>query len=498
MVAPAGSPDRASDDVALALRNSVKLGLSLLATWGVALFVRFYLPRYLGPDRFGLYNFSEQFAATYFILLNLGVETLLQKEVPNRPDYANRIAGTVYVLRVAMGVVLLFALSGTLKWSGRSNEAQWLVAAFGIGQIAYHYGQMVGTALQANAKVDGLATINVVAKVCWGLWIVGGIVGAAPLVVLASAFALSETIRALVLHRIAKRDIGFVFQIDIPETRSALKVAVPFYINSVVITLCSKLDVTLLSFQTNDDTLVGWYSAASNLASLALLLTPIVQSVLMPLMNRAIARSHEEFWGIVRRSLEAILAVTVPVTLFIGLGADVWIWLVFGVAYEPAAMSLRTLAPLFVFTYTAILLSMSLISLNRGWLLTSISIIGLCVNPLLALTLTPLGAKYFGTGGAGVGAAAGVVGMELTVTSLLLFKLGRSLVDRHLLRFVGKLTLCVAAALATHWMLASLGAWRLLADAAVYLCLLFGTKAVQLSDIERVLRMILNRKKAAA
>jgi O-antigen/teichoic acid export membrane protein len=488
-------PSQSSDDVAIALRNSVKLGLSLVATWGVALFVRFYLPRYLGPERFGLFSFAETFAATYFILLNLGVETLLQKEVPVHPEYTNRIAGAVYTIRIGMGLVLLAALSMTLRVSGRDDEAQWLVAAFGVGQIAYHYGQMVGTALQSNAKVGGLAAINVISKVCWGLWIVSCIVLKAPLVFLASAFAVSETVRALVLHQIAKRQIGYVFKVDMPAALAALKMSVPFYVNSVVITLCSKLDVTLLAFQTDDDRMVGWYSAASNLAGLALLLTPIVQSVLMPLMNRAIARSHEEFWSIIRRSIEAILAVTVPITLFIALGADLWVRIAFGEAYAPSAMSLRMLAPLFVFTYTAILLSMSLISLNRGWLLTTISIIGLCVNPLLALTLTPLCARWFGEGGAGIGAASGVVGMELTVTTILLVKLGSNAFDQHSMRFVAKQLLAVVLTVAIHLVLSSIGALRLFVDAVVYVGMVFALGAVKVSDVEQVVRLILNRKK---
>ena len=40
-------------DALLAFRNAVKLGGSLLLTWGIALGVRLLMPRYLGPDAFG-------------------------------------------------------------------------------------------------------------------------------------------------------------------------------------------------------------------------------------------------------------------------------------------------------------------------------------------------------------------------------------------------------------------------------------------------------------
>src|SRR5262245_44166244 len=76
-------------DVGTALRNALKLGSSLFATWTVALLLRFLLPRFLGPEQFGTFNFSDNFSATYFTLLGLGVDTYIQKEMPVRPQHAS-------------------------------------------------------------------------------------------------------------------------------------------------------------------------------------------------------------------------------------------------------------------------------------------------------------------------------------------------------------------------------------------------------------------------
>src|SRR3954447_2371242 len=87
-------------DVRTAMRNGVKLGLSLVGTWTVALVVRFFLPRYLGPERFGLYSFSDAFAATYFVFLGLGIDAYIQKEIPARPRHASDFLGGVLVFRL--------------------------------------------------------------------------------------------------------------------------------------------------------------------------------------------------------------------------------------------------------------------------------------------------------------------------------------------------------------------------------------------------------------
>ena len=52
--APASAKDWRHREVGMAVRNAFTLGLSLTATWGIALVVRLYVPRLLGPERFGV------------------------------------------------------------------------------------------------------------------------------------------------------------------------------------------------------------------------------------------------------------------------------------------------------------------------------------------------------------------------------------------------------------------------------------------------------------
>src|SRR5258708_13848968 len=59
----------ARQETFLAGRNALKLGASLLCTWGTALAVKLLVPRYLGPDTFGSLTFADAFTATFFAAL---------------------------------------------------------------------------------------------------------------------------------------------------------------------------------------------------------------------------------------------------------------------------------------------------------------------------------------------------------------------------------------------------------------------------------------------
>jgi O-antigen/teichoic acid export membrane protein len=94
-------------DIAHSLRNTAKLGASLVATWAVALVVRIFLPRHLGPAAFGTYQFADSFTATIFVVTTLGIETYVRKEIATNPEHANDFFGGTLVLRVALSVLVL-------------------------------------------------------------------------------------------------------------------------------------------------------------------------------------------------------------------------------------------------------------------------------------------------------------------------------------------------------------------------------------------------------
>src|SRR5689334_4697304 len=92
-----------SSDAAVALRNGLRLGGSLLATWTVALVVRFQLPRHLGPEAFGRFNFCDAFTGGVFSFLGLGVTTYIMKEISVRPAHASDFFGGLLLLRAVLG-----------------------------------------------------------------------------------------------------------------------------------------------------------------------------------------------------------------------------------------------------------------------------------------------------------------------------------------------------------------------------------------------------------
>jgi O-antigen/teichoic acid export membrane protein len=248
--------------------------------------------------------------------------------------------------------------------------------------------------------------------------------------------------------------------------------SLPYYLNTFATTAYGKLDVTLLALAGSGRE-VGWYGAASAIAGLSLLVTPLIGWVLMPTLARAAARSHHELFARIRRSLELILTVAIPASLFISLAAD---------------LALRILAPTFVVTYVATMYAITLLMLDRPWTLTAISAGGLVVNVLLNLALVRPSMALFGDGGGGAGCALAMLGTELFVTGAMVSIVGRRAFDGRALRVVAKTLLACLIVVFVDRLAAPIGWARLVLDAAVYLIAVIASGALRAGEVAGVVK----------
>lgn len=493
---PASSTQMESD-VLHSLRNAAKLGASLLVTWAVALGVRLVLPRYLGPELFGAFQFADAFATTLLVVTNLGIETYVRKEVATRREHASEFLGGVLVLRLALSAVLIVAALVALAAAGKPEVAQRLVLLLAITHIFVIANGTYGALLHAIGVVGALSVLNVASKLVWGAGIVVALAMRGSIESVAVALLASEVLKTACLALIARRHLALRLTVRVRATAAVLVASVPFYLASLSQTIYSRIDITFISFIAGDVE-AGWYGASSNLAGMAMLLAPLIWWVLLPLSARAGARSDDELNTLTRRALELVLTIAVPITLFIALGADAIVRLVFGAEFAPSATSLRLLAPLFVLTYTNMVCSSVLVRLDRGWVVTLSLVSGLAISAFLNWLLIPRALAAFGDGGAGIGAAVALVTTEAYVTAVVTWHVGRRAFDARSITVLARTASVCAVVAAAHVALAGLGAARLLIDAALYLALAVLWKAIDVPVIVDFVRRALARREAHA
>ncbi len=473
-----------------AIRNGLQLGGSLLATYAIALGVRFLLPAHLGPENLGRFNWGDSFSAVFFLATQLGLEMYIRKEVTRRPAHASDFFGTTMLIRAGLTLVLLGVLAFVMAQRGDPPEVRHLVYVFAVAQALIIINTSVAALLHAKGKVAGLSVANIVTKLVWGGGLLAVCVAGLPLPWLAVPLLASEAVKLAVGWRLAHRHMGLTFKVDLPATLKVLKASLPFFITGVALGANGRLDVMILGMKASHAE-VGFYGAAWNIAGLTFFLNPVFGWVLMPLASRASQRSEAELTQLIRRALEATLVVTVPLMMLIVLGAPLWVGLMGG-QFGPSTLALRMMSPLFVLAFVTMNAGLWLTMTNREWWVTITNVIGsLLAVPVLNLVLVPLMHQSLGDGGGAAGTALSILLMEIGVTISLLGRMGRAAFDSRLVGMLGKtVAVCLAIVALDQTVFAPLNPWvRLGIEAVLYVVGVLATGAVRPGDVLRVVRL---------
>jgi O-antigen/teichoic acid export membrane protein len=490
----AGRGDGRSE-VALALANGVKLGASLMSTLVVAFAVRFWLPRFLGPEDFGRLHWAEAFAAAAFVFVNLGVDMYIRREVSIRPAHAGDFYGGVVVLRLFASVALLGAMFLMMRSMGKDHIEMRLAYLFAIGQLAVVFTNTQGTLLNAVGHVNELAILNVLAKIFWGAAIFAGLTAGFGLEVVAVAFAISESGKAILYHRILKRRMHIDFRVDLRAAWTVIVVSLPYFLNLLCHSVYERVGVNLISVMSTDAE-VGWYGAAANLASMAFLFMPIVSLVLMPMGMRLGEQSAELMNESMRGALRIVVVVCALGSSLLYVHAHDIVALLFGEAFGPSARTLQVLSPMLPITYVAVVASLQVNMQGRIWTLVKVSVAGLLVNPVTNLLLIAPLSLRLGPGGAGVAAAIAALATELTVAGLMLWALGRAALDGRTLAVFAKTVGLCAVVVALHAVLPNPGLWWVPVEVAVYVGLGVVVGAFPLARMAALVKDALARRRA--
>jgi O-antigen/teichoic acid export membrane protein len=477
--------DTAAHETRLAILNTLKLSLSLVGTLVVAFAVRFLIPRYIGPERFGQLNFADAYAMSFFVFTTFGVDSYIRKEVSTRLEHANDFWAGFWLLRLGAAVVISGLMA--LGLSGMHKGAvEWRMAfIFAVGQIAFIHNFTVQSLLHAASEVNELAWMNVISKLVWGGGIYCSLVLAWPLETIAVWFVISEAGKALVLSRVCQRKLHLKWHVDFAATKLVLIASFPYFLNYMCHRTYEKLNVTMLSYMTNDSE-VGWYSAATNIATISLLFLPIVQAIIIPLASRTGAKSLDAMNEIMRGAVRLIVVCGTLISLIIMLHADWMVKHAFGEGFSESAISLRNLAPMFPLTYLAVLGAQHLIQLDRIWTMIKVSLAALIINPLLNAPLIHLGFKYAPGYAGGLSAFASIC-TEGANAAITFYILGEAAIDRRFWSTLAKTALMCGIVSGVHLCLPTWDAWRMVLEIPLYFLLAVLMGALPVGDIRRML-----------
>lgn len=394
----------------------------------------------LGTGNFGLYSFAISYLSYFMIVVNLGYETFLTREIAFDTTQVRRLVDSMLSMRLLLGggsAIVLFASLWVLDLSplGRTivliQSLNLFSSAIGLTCVYQGLQRMRVVALR-----EFIASSVNMAGILWLVHSPNDVVFAT--VVSASTFALVN-VPMLVRYAV---DFG-VPRIRLPH-RADLHLArksMTYFWSVLMITTTYNMHIVLLQLM-RSDTEVGLFSAGWKLFNFAVVVPNLVSTLFMPRIARLTAHPFERARS-TEMYMQAIIVAAVPIT-FLGAALTPQILAVlFGPAYLAASGAVLLLLLNALVVALNIGFGTPLIAVGRQKSFLRVVAVGAGVGVALNVVLIPI----WGIDGA----AAGTLADELMILAMFIWDRPEVSVAQTL-EFGGRCLLAVIpATIITHF-----------------------------------------------
>ena len=382
---------------------------------------------YLGVDGFGEYAIVLALAPILLVFADLGIQTLLARELVQTPDRRAELAATLLWFRLAASAIVVLGSLALVPFLPYDHEVRvgLLIACAGVSLLSI--SSFATPFFQVSLRLDLVALIDCVTAVLSVSLIAAVTVldlGFYALVGANTLVGLVNVVLAGVLMRAFWRP-SLRFSREL--ARRLVADGLPLAAVIVLGLLHFKLDAVLLSLLRSPEE-VGVYTVAYRFLEQSLVLPGVFMAAVFPLLALAVRGGDAP--EVIRKAFSFLLLIGVPLSLALVVLADPLVALAAGDGFGAAALPLRILAPALVFTFVNVVFASVLIALNRQRALILVSLAGLTLNVLVNLYAIP----RFGYNGAAVttvlSEAAGLTAVFVLAKRACPFRLSPRLVSR--------------------------------------------------------------------
>lgn len=326
------------------LANTVLLGGGEIVGQLTNFVVVVGLARAFGADIFGHYSVSMAVGALAALLVGLGTQPLLIREISREPSLASSLLGIVVPIQLALGAaawVLACLLSLALIGQTRAIP---VVAAICASQILMRFSVTLFAPFQAIERMRPVVLgqliqrllVLVLALLAIGL---GAGPGAVTLAFVAGAISLWVFAWASVSRQFGPPSLEWNWGV----ARRLFRRASPFLGLSTLGVIYARSGLIMLAALANAEA-VGLYAVADRLMVAVALVPGVFNSALFPALSRLTRQDIVRARALVTGSLRLLMVVTIPLAALISLFAAEIADRMFGPQFVEAAIALQLLA----------------------------------------------------------------------------------------------------------------------------------------------------------
>jgi O-antigen/teichoic acid export membrane protein len=435
-------------------RNILVLAGGQATTWTMTLLWTLVVPRLLGPAGMGLITSIWAVAAILGVVLGLGSQSYLTREVAARPSSAGHLVGSALVLRVIMAPVFVACAAAFAHFAHYGPDARlvlWLATGATLFTLL---NDPLLSVFQARERMQYLAYSDVITRSTQGLvGIVIVVIGFGAVGLTAAWLAISIAVLVLSLRWIRPL-VHIDMRTNLHRLTALARASVSYFALGLSNVIYTWIDSVMLSLLARQE-VVGWYAAPTKVLGALLFIPVIISTAWAPRLVRAFESSEDELRTEARRPIELVMILAIPVCAATALAAQPLIPLLYGNAYQKSVPVMAILGFTAIPMYANIIFATVLVAMRRQARLTWLMAAAAVVNPALNFLLIRLTEHRYHNGA--IGAAVCLLITELMIVAFELVFVGRRVLSASSLMRVLSATLASGGMWAVGYLARPLG-----------------------------------------
>lgn len=398
-------------------KNSLFLlsGQIISLVFGFFYFV--YMARYLGAEDLGVLSFALSFTLIVGLLGDLGLSSLMTREVSRNQSLAPKYLGNIFFIKVLLAIVtfgVVVAATNILDYSEQTIKIVYLIT---LSNIATSFTQTFNSIFQAFERFEYQSIGMVLNSTLMLIGIFFAIEQNFDLIYFAFVYLIVSVILLVysVIFCLWKFAIPSL-KIDWIFWKQTILESMPFWLNSVFVIIYFKIDMVMLSTM-DGDTVVGWYAASYRLIDALGFIPAVLMSTMYPVFSKFHVSSKDSLEFAFRKSFKILVIIAIPIGIGTTILAEKIIILIYSIEYAPSVIALQILIWASVLSFINYTPATYLTSTNKQRTLMIFTFLGAILNIILNLILIPLFSYN--------GAAVATVITEFFVGSLMVYNIHR-------------------------------------------------------------------------
>jgi len=317
----------------------------------VGLFVGIWVARYLGPEQFGLFSYTQSFVALFIAFSTLGLDSILIRELVKDESERDQLLGTAFVLKLIGSFIVLLFLWVVLILQAEDSYTSLLIFIIASATILQSFN-VIDFYFQSKVLSKYVAFCNVFSLLLSSIIKVFLIFNEAPLLafvyiilfdnaVLASGFIYFYVNRKLsICNWVFKKSIAVYL----------LKNSWPLILSTLVISMYMKIDQVMINGMLGSYE-VGQYAAAVRISEVWYFIPMVIASSLFPAIINAKKTSEKLYLSRIQHLFDLMAWLAIIIAIPMSFLSDWLILLLYGKEYSEASgvLMLHIWSAVFVF-----------------------------------------------------------------------------------------------------------------------------------------------------